>query len=482
MPLVAVDEEDPGTMDDVNTSESESSPKIRRKQKKKSAGRHRRTKKTVNTATTSQSATTTYNTTVGYMAGDDNKENLQRTPSGPRYAFGKPVMSELARSRALTPPLREHIKLNLPEAVLVQYLKHYILCKTDLQSQGYPYRFGEGAAYFRKRFSGSTETNSVPEQSMDVNAREFVPSHLRGMHQRKDSSSGDSGQATGSSSSANSTDSESSDCAEQRHGIEERRCIRCSRIFFTTTQGEYLVNEQCTYHWGKVDRSPVHSSIPTMFTCCRKVRLLKGCSHADNHVWNGYNIGFNGPTGGFVETQPLEQMPAEGHEGAYAMDCEMSYTGLGLEATKVSVVATDGRLVYEKFIRPKAKIIDYNTRFSGITKKDLSAKNGSVLSLAEVQQDLLKFISAGTILIGHALENDLRVLKLIHNTIIDTSIVFPHLNGPNYKQSLKSLTLTYLKRSIQDSDKGHSSFEDSRACLEVLLCRVRKDFRAILEQ
>lgn len=489
MPLVTIDEEDPGTMDDVNTSESESSPKIRRKQKKKSAARHRRSKKSTTAATASTLAVGANET------NDENKENVQRptatatvtlssVASGPKYLFTEPVMSDIARSRALTPPLREHIKLNLPEHILVQYLKHYLLCTNDIKSQGYPYSFGPGAAFFRKRFSGGVEYCVPLEPSFDVNAREFVPSHKLRLHERKHSSSGDSGQATGSSSSAHSTDSESSDnMPEMRaYGVTERKCVRCSRDFYVNNQGEYLTTEKCSYHWGKQERNQTYPAAPTVYTCCRKQRYSKGCSQADGHVWSGYVTGFNGPLDDFVQTQPLEHLLADGNEGAYAMDCEMCYTGLGLEVTKVTLVAADGRLVYEKFVRPKAKIIDYNTRFSGITKKDLSAKNGSVLTLPEVQQDLLKLISAGTILIGHALENDLRVLKLIHNTIIDTSITFPHFNGPGFKHSLKSLTSQILKRTIQDSDKGHSSFEDSRACLEIMLWRVRKDFRAVIEQ
>lgn len=481
MPPVKMDEEDPGTMDDVNTSESESSPKIRRKENKKSPARQRRTKKA---ATPQQQSTasvsTTYNTRPIYIAAQQsNKETVNR----PRYSLlGEQVMSEMDRIRALTPPLRQHIKLNLPDPILVQFLNQYVLSRGEMDGLGYPYRKGNKVYFLRKRYTGITETKPL-QKAFDVNAQEFVPSHRRCVHERKNSSSGDSGQATGSSSSAHSTDNESSDNMPdlKGYGVSERKCVRCSRLFHVDPEGEYLVAESCTYHWGKSERNPANPTGPTVYACCHKTRYSKGCSQADAHVWNGYVAGYNGPLDDFVETQPLDTIPYEGHEGAYAMDCEMSYTGFGLEATKVTVVATDGRLVYEKFIRPKARIIDYNTRFSGITKKDLSAKNGSVLTLPEVQEDLLKFISAGTILIGHALENDLRALKLIHYTIIDSSIIFPHLNGLGFKHSLKTLTSNILKRSIQTSDMGHSSFEDSRACLEIVLWRVRKDYRTILE-
>lgn len=454
-------------MDDVNTSESESSPKIRRKQKKKAASRHRRPKKSA----------------TSFVDSEENKENICKTAAVPKFPFAEPVMSELERIRALTPPLREHIKLNLSEDVLAQYLRHYLLCENDLRSQGYPYFYREGGSFFRKRFSGGVDFVPLLEPSFDVNAREFVPSHRRRVHERKHSSSGDSGQATGSSSSAHSTDSESSDNMPENtaFGMSERKCVRCSRDFYVNHKGEYSKSEKCTYHWGKQERSPTYPAGPTVYSCCHKTRYAKGCSQGDEHVWSGYEYGFNGPLPGFVETEKLPEDSTK-FEGVYALDCEMCYTGLGLEIAKVTVIAVDGRLVYEKFIRPEAKIIDYNTRFSGITKKDLSAKNGSVVTLPEVQRELLKLFTSETILIGHALENDLRVLKLIHKTIIDTSITFPHLNGPGFKHSLRSLTQNILKRSIQDSEQGHSSFEDSRACLELMLWRVRKDFRTVIEQ
>ena len=38
---------------------------------------------------------------------------------------------------------------------------------------------------------------------------------------------------------------------------------------------------------------------------------------------------------------------------------------------QVTVVGIDGRLVYESLVYPEHDIIDFNTRFSGITAKDL---------------------------------------------------------------------------------------------------------------
>nr|CAD7426191.1 unnamed protein product [Timema monikensis] len=171
-----------------------------------------------------------------------------------------------------------------------------------------------------------------------------------------------------------------------------------------------------------------------------------------------------------------EVPPSDGNFGVYALDCEMCFTTRGLELTKVTVVAADGRLVYDCLVRPENFIIDYNTRFSGITARDLSKR--ATKTLKDVQNDLMGFINADTILIGHGLENDLRALQIIHGTVIDTSVVFPHYWGLPYRRSLKSLVGCLLKRDIQQDSSGHDSFEDARACIELMLWRIRKDFRS----
>ena len=49
-------------------------------------------------------------------------------------------------------------------------------------------------------------------------------------------------------------------------------------------------------------------------------------------------------------------------------------------------------------VQPENEIIDYNTRFSGITAKDLGGQASKTLQ--QVQQDMDTFISADSILIG----------------------------------------------------------------------------------
>lgn len=79
---------------------------------------------------------------------------------------------------------------------------------------------------------------------------------------------------------------------------------------------------------------------------------------------------------------------------------------------------------------------DYITRFSGITPEN-HAK--AVLPLTSIRESLDSYINSDTILIGHALDNDLKTLRMIHTQCVDTAILFPHQAGPPYRRALKDL-------------------------------------------
>uniref|UniRef100_A0A674KJ31 Exonuclease domain-containing protein n=1 Tax=Terrapene triunguis TaxID=2587831 RepID=A0A674KJ31_9SAUR len=255
--------------------------------------------------------------------------------------------------------------------------------------------------------------------------------------------------------------------SEERRATSKRVCCRCGEIYTVTASGKHIRKEECNYHSGRVLRQKVPGGLETRYSCCEGVVGSPGCQVAKLHVHDGRKENLEG----FVKTF-IKLTPADGNHGVFALDCEMCYTTQGLELTRVTVVDSNLQVAYDTLVKPDNEIIDYNTRFSGVTEEDL--KNTSS-SIRDVQAILLNLFSADTILIGHSLENDLFALKLIHNTVVDTAVVFPHRLGLPHKRALRNLMADYLRRIIQDDVGGHDSSEDAAACMELMLWKVKED-------
>lgn len=160
------------------------------------------------------------------------------------------------------------------------------------------------------------------------------------------------------------------------------------------------------------------------------------------------------------------------HEGShiFALDCEMCMSEDGLVLTRCSIVDFQGLLIYDEFVKPAVPIIDYLTKYSGITPEKLENVK---TTLIDVQKDILRMVSADDILIGHSLQSDLNVLKLRHPKIVDTALIYEHKAGPPFKPSLRYLASEYLHIDIQkDTGLGHDSYEDAKACMELTKLKI----------
>ncbi|XP_016397793.1 RNA exonuclease 1 homolog isoform X1 [Sinocyclocheilus rhinocerous] len=244
-------------------------------------------------------------------------------------------------------------------------------------------------------------------------------------------------------------------------------CCRCGAEYKINANGSCVRKEECSHHWGRLRRNRVPGGWETLYSCCSGAVGSPGCEVCKQHVQDGRKESLDG----FVKTfsKPL---PVDGNGGVYALDCEMCYTKQGLELTRVTVINSDLKVIYDTFVKPGSKVVDYNTRFSGVTQDDLE---NTTITLRDVQAVLLSMFSAESILIGHSLESDLFALKLIHSMVVDTAIVFPHRLGLPYKRALRNLMADYLKRIIQDSVGGHDSSEDARACMELMIWKIKED-------
>ncbi|XP_017444717.1 RNA exonuclease 5 isoform X4 [Rattus norvegicus] len=148
----------------------------------------------------------------------------------------------------------------------------------------------------------------------------------------------------------------------------------------------------------------------------------------------------------------------------FGLDCEVCLTSMGKELTRISLVAEGGYCLMDELVKPDFKILDYLTSFSGITKEIL---NPVTTKLKDVQKLLRELLPPDAVLVGHCLDLDLRVLKIIHPYVIDTSLLYIGKQGRRFK--LTFLAKVILGKDIQCPNKlGHDGIEDARTALELV--------------
>lgn len=269
-------------------------------------------------------------------------------------------------------------------------------------------------------------------------------------------------------------------CASPEAGdppqAKEAVCQRCRCAFDPASHYAAADPAPCQHHFGRKQKIGGQR----VFSCCQRPVGGEPCMRAPCHVYSRAVPA--------AEHTAVADWPAHPSQLAIiALDAEMVYTQCGCEVARVSAVDWNLCPVLDLFVEPEAPIVDYNTRFSGITAQILHSplplpEHPALQQLAEprwiVSGDRLRttvlpmLIGAHTIMVGHSLEHDLNKLKLVGTRVLDTAVLFPHGERAGLKHSLRDLAKRHLCEFIQEGSHGHDSLQDAATCMKLVKLKL----------
>lgn len=184
------------------------------------------------------------------------------------------------------------------------------------------------------------------------------------------------------------------------------------------------------------------------------------------------------------QTPPSPPDPDDPHPrktyDALAIDCEMVFMK-GREQGLVSIAVVDfftGDIVLRSLVRPTNTVTDWRREITGINRQKLAhaSRKGKVLSggWREVREKIFNVTTSKTIFIGHALANDLRVLRIATDRVIDSMVMISRAVFGDAKTfprnwSLKTACRELLGVDVQKTINPHSPIEDAFATRELVL-------------
>ena len=189
------------------------------------------------------------------------------------------------------------------------------------------------------------------------------------------------------------------------------------------------------------------------------------------------NDSSNGIQSTWVKAQPFGSW-CKSNPQAIAIDCEMCESQDPLSGAKnakalcrLSVVNAENpeEVLLDTLVKPAWPVTDYRTRINGIAKEHLENVE---FTLRHAQAFMLKLCSQETVIIGHAVHNDLVALNMEHHVVADSSFLFRAKDSPTATPSLKDTVKTMLKMEMPDT---HDSVNDARKALECVIHWVQHD-------
>jgi RNA exonuclease 1 len=147
---------------------------------------------------------------------------------------------------------------------------------------------------------------------------------------------------------------------------------------------------------------------------------------------------------------------------AVALDCEMGTAASGdPELIRVTLIDYfSEEVLVDNLVDPDVRMQHLNTRYSGVSWADL--KNARIKGVclsgkSGARQAIWRYIGTDTIVVGHGLSNDMRSLRWIHTTVVDSLLVESHrVDSKKVEQSHRETPALENQNSKQLHPGWHS--------------------------
>ncbi|KAK1981575.1 hypothetical protein LZ30DRAFT_749978 [Colletotrichum cereale] len=185
---------------------------------------------------------------------------------------------------------------------------------------------------------------------------------------------------------------------------------------------------KCQYHTGRVVRM--------YWTCCRAHVSSSGCTWAPEHLTRDYTPGdlktrhqyHHTPPHALLDLSPAAP-PLRRPHFAVAIDCEMG-TAYDGESELIRVTLVDyltSEILLDSLVYPQVPMQHYNTKWSGVSRQQMNdaRDKGKCIAggLAAVRDAVWRWVGPDTVVVGHAVHNDLAALRWIHPLVVDSLVL-----------------------------------------------------------
>jgi len=164
------------------------------------------------------------------------------------------------------------------------------------------------------------------------------------------------------------------------------------------------------------------------WSCCGKSTFAKKACLG--RIWHEPRTYKKGELEEQHQYHPTPRPPAHDSRrpAAVSIDCEMGTdSDGGSELIRVTLVDYfSSAVLLDTLVRPSVPMLHYNTKYSGVSWKDMEAARRSgncIQGRDNARKAVWKYVGPDTIIVGHATNSDLAALRMIHPNVVDTYLV-----------------------------------------------------------